>query len=530
MPGFKRRLAVLSVTAAVLASACSGSVGSGGGSSHISRTFVYAASAEVMSDGWDPATEYQNGIIAMSEMYETLTRYNAASHRVEPLLATSWSHSRNGLTWTFKLRQNVHFHTGRLLTAQAAKDSILRTKKLNGGAAYIWAAVQHISTPDSRTLVFHLKYPAPLDLQASADYSAYLYDTKAGGNEPLAKWLNAGHDAGTGPYTVQTWNRGQETELVLRGFPDYWGGWSGAHYKHVVFRVVPQATTAALLLQSGDVNFVEQMNPAQWASFKGNPQVRLITKPSWLNYFGELNTRMLSRTVREAISYSIDYRGIIAALKGAATPSSGVVPPGLFGHFTNLPVYTYDPSRATQLLKGAGYGPGGRPLNLTLTFTQGDPYEQIATTIMKSDLARLNINLDIQSLAYPAQTGKARSSDPAEHQAIYVDDWWPDFADPYSWFLGIFHSEQHPYFNLSYYSNPRVDRMMSHVEQLEATDPASALNLYRRMQVIILRDAPVLFLWNANYQYAVTRTFSGLRVNPAYPNVVFAYNLKPLPS
>ena len=121
-----------------------------------------------------------------------------------------------------------------------------------------------IATPSPYTLVFHLKYPSPLALEASADYSAYLYDTQAGGSGSLTKWLNTPHDAGTGPYELQTWNKGQEVEVILKAFPGYWGGWHGAHFKKVVFRVVTEDTTAAQLLRSGAVDFVEQISPLIW--------------------------------------------------------------------------------------------------------------------------------------------------------------------------------------------------------------------------------------------------------------------------
>src|SRR5262249_9737772 len=239
---------------------------------------------------------------AMSEMYETLTHYNSATHQLQPQLATSWSASSDGKTWTFQLRHGVHFHTGRLMTAQAAKASILRTIKLNGGAAYIWGPVKGIDAPSQYTLVFHLKYASPLDLEASADYSAYIYDTQAAGTGSLTKWLNTPHDAGTGPYTVQTWNHGQEFEVILKAYPQYWGGWSGAHYKRVVFRVVPQDTTAVQLLKSGQVTFVEQMNPTLWKSLQGTQGVKLVSSPSWQNLLGQLNTQALNEKVRQAIS------------------------------------------------------------------------------------------------------------------------------------------------------------------------------------------------------------------------------------
>src|SRR6266851_1396166 len=401
------------VALALLLAACGGGSTYGKGSgkkSAASAVFTYDTYTQVMVDGLDPATEYSNGIIAMSNMYETLTRYNPVTHTIDPLLATSWSHSSDGLTWTFHLRHNMHFHTGRLMTAQAAKAAILRTKQLNGGAAYIWGAVKSIDTPSQSAMVFHLTYPSPLALEASADYSAYIYDTQAASTGSLTKWLNAPHDAGTGPYLLQTYTSGQEFEVIAKAFPTYWGGWKGRHFKKVVFRVVPQDTTAAQLLKSGQVSFVEQMSPTLWKSLQGASGVKLVSAPSWQNLLGQLNTQALTQPVRQAISWGIDYKGMIAALSGAAIPSSGIVPAGLLGHFTDLPNYSYDPAKAKALLNQAGYGPGKKPLNLSLTYTQGDSNEQVVATLMKSSLTRLNINLNVQALAWPTQWGRAKSA------------------------------------------------------------------------------------------------------------------------
>ena len=189
----------------------------------------------------------------------------------------------------------MHFHTGRLMTAPAAKAALQRTIKLGGGAAYVFEAVKTITAPDQYTLVFHLSFPSPIDLAASAAYSAYIYDTQAAGSgassSALTKWFNTPHDAGTGPYTVQTWNKGQEFEVILKAYPGYWGGWSGPHYKKVVFRVVTQDSTAAQLLRSGQVSFVEQVSPSVWQSFKGNPGIRTVSAPSWQNLLAQINSK-----------------------------------------------------------------------------------------------------------------------------------------------------------------------------------------------------------------------------------------------
>jgi peptide/nickel transport system substrate-binding protein len=493
-----------------------------------SQTFTYDTYSPVIVDGWDPATEYSNGSLAMSEMYQTLTHYDQATRKVVPELATSWSHSANGLTWTFQLRHGVRFVTGRPMTAQAAKAAILRTIKLAGGASYIWGAVKTIDTPGPYTMVFHLSYPSPLSLEASADYSAYIYDTQAAGpHGNLTNWLNAAHDAGTGPYELQTYNSGQEFEVILKAFPGYWGGWSGVHFKRVVFRIVPQDTTAAQLLKSDQVSFVELLTPTLWASLRGTPGIRLTDSPSWQNLLGQVNAQALSLPVRQALSYAVDYKGIITALQGGAAVSSGIVPAGLFGHFTNLPSYSYDLPKAIQLLHSVGYGPGKKALNLSLTYTAGDPNEQLVATLLKSSLATLNINLSVQSLSWPTQWGKAKSASPAQRQDIFVEYWWPDYADPYSWFVNLLQGESTPYYNLSYYSDPTLNSQIGRVESLVATDPSAGQQLYRTMQVEILQQAPIIFFYNTNYEYAMLNNFTGFQTDPAYPNVVFVYDLKP---
>ncbi len=313
----------------------------------------------------------------------------------------------------------------------------------------------------------------------------------------------------------------------MKAFPKYWDGWKGPHYTKVVYRVTPQDTTAAQLLRAGQVSFVEQMSPTLWQSLEGVHGIKLVSSPSWQNLLAQLNTQALSLPIRQAISYATDYSGIVAALSGAAVPSSGIVPAGLFGHFDNLPSYTYFPTEAAKLLNSVGYGPGKKKLNLTLTYTAGDANEQVVATLLKSSLAKLNVSLTVQPLAWATQWSKGKSASPSARQDIFIEYWWPDYADPYSWFVNLLQGEKQPYFNLSYFSNPTLNKQISSVESLVATNPAAGIKLYRTMQTEILQLAPIVFLYNSNYQYAMTSDISGFQVNPAYPNVIFVYNLKP---
>ena len=129
---------------------------------------------------WDPSETWSNEVIAFQNVYETLLRYDPFTDTFEPVLATGYSVSEDGMTWTFELREGVMFHTGNPFNAEAVKYSIDRTLELGMGAFYIWDAVEQINVLDEYTVEFVLAYPSPLDLIASAAYAAYIFDQADG--------------------------------------------------------------------------------------------------------------------------------------------------------------------------------------------------------------------------------------------------------------------------------------------------------------------------------------------------------------
>jgi peptide/nickel transport system substrate-binding protein len=535
-----RRSEAMRVTAVVallslIVAACTGTTttpsGSGatsGSGAPVDTNFTMAMTSEVMVS-WDPSDSYSNEVIAMQNMYETLTRYDSETQEVMPLLATSWESNDDGTEWTFTIRDDVIFHSGRAMTSEDVKASIERTMEIGGGAAYIWGAVKSIETPDPTTVTFALEYSSPLDLIASADYAAYIFDTQAAGDQDLAKWFADGNEAGTGPYMLDVWDQGADVELRLKAFPDYWGGWDGTRYQNVIFRVVPEATTAAQLLRSGEVTWVQRLNPQLWQSFQDDPNVTTTTTASWQTLLAMLNTAdgpLADQGMRQAVMAAIDYDGMMQALQGGAEPLSGVVPPGLWGHVEDL-YPSHDPETATSLLNEAGYGPDGEPMDLELTYVNGDSDEQLVGTLMKSNLADMNVNLDVRGMQWTAQWAKGKSANVEERQDIFLFYWWPDYADPYSWFINLFHTEDPPFFNLSYYSNPAIDSQMEEAEQLAASDRERSTQMFEDMQLTLYDEAPAISLYTQTYQRAMLNTFGGYVDNPAYPNVVFVYGLTP---
>ena len=521
------RLVALAATASVLA-ACSGTAPAPAPApAPTNAAFTYINNLDVMTS-WDPATSYSNEGIATNNLYEQLTRSDPKTNKVEPLLATKWEASADGLTWTFTLRDNVKFSTGNPMDAPAAKAAIDRTMKLAGGGAYIWDPVKTITAKDPTTLVFDLKYAAPLDLISSSAYAAFIYDTKAATGD-LAQWFESGHAAGTGAYVVDTWKQGTENELTLKANKDYWGGWAGTHYQSVIFKVVPQETTAVQMLQSGQGSFMPSVSSALFASLKGQKNVATEESPSFQNMLAMLNTEsgpLADVNVRTAVAEAIDYDGIITTLQGSMIKATGVVPPGLVGYTTEVQPTT-NVADATKLLTAAGYGAGGKQLSLVLTYAAGDPVQETVVTIMKANLASVGVDLQGKALAWETQWDLGKSPDASKRQDIFLFYWYPDYADPYSWFVNLFHSATPPYFNLSYWDDPAADATIDGLQALTATDRPQASQQYVDLQKTISAQAVTAVLGVTNNRRALASTVQGYVDNPSYGNVVFVYQLTP---
>ena len=520
-------LAAAALSASLLA-ACTGTAPKPAAA--VDDTFTYAYNLQVMTS-WDPATDYSNEVIAMNNIYEQLTRYDSATGKVVPLLADSWTHSPDGLTWTFKLHPGVRFSNGKPADASADKAAIDRTIKIAGGASYEWGSVKAISAPDPTTLKFTLKYAAPLDLIASSAYGAFIYDASAAPGD-LTKWFEAGNTAGTGPYVVDQYHKGEENELSLKANPDYWQGWSGRHYKAVRFRVVAQETTAAQLLQSGEVSFVSRLSPTLFQSLKSaqnSQKIATSESPSFQNILAMLNTAsgpLADIRVRQAVSKAIDYQGIVAALKGSVVAAHGVIPQGLLGYSSDVNQPT-DVAGAKGLLSSAGYGSGGKHLSLTLTYASGTPELDTIVSLLKGDLASVGISLNAKSLAWETQWALGKSTDPTKRQDIFLFYWYPDYADPFSWFTNLYHSATPVSFNLSYWKNSQVDAAIDGLQALTATNRDQAQQQYVTLQQTIVDQAISPALGVENNERAYAASVGGYVDNPSYANVVFFRDLTP---
>jgi peptide/nickel transport system substrate-binding protein len=480
---------------------------------------TYASLSEMTT--LDPSTEFSNSVKILPNVYETLVLYDPLNDRVIPALAERWEASPDGLTWTFHLRRNVKFHDGTPFNATAVKYSIERTVNLGQGAAFIWDPVESIVILDPFTVQFRLKYAAPLLMIASSAYGAYIMSPHAP-NTP--EWFNAGNDSGSGPYRVKKWE--PKSEVVLERFDGYWGGWRTGQPDIAVIRIVPDAATQEQLVLTGQVDIAEQVPLESISRLKTDPRVKVVITPSFQNLLGLMNTKkppLDNVLVRQAISHAVPYSQIVKVARlDLAVQARGPVPAGMFGHIDDLPQYEYNLDRAAALLTQAGYPGGG--FKLVLTYTAGDVHEQKTAELLRAELAKLNIELEIRPMPWEEQWALARS-DPTKAQDILVFYWWPTYITPYDFLANMFRTEAEPFFNLAYYSNAEFDRLIDEARTLEGTDRNRALQLYRRAQLILVKDAVAIFFYDQQDVKVLSARLQGFSYNPAYSTVVFFYQL-----
>jgi peptide/nickel transport system substrate-binding protein len=487
------------------------------------KVFVYANSTTFPDI--NPATGFSNDIVITAQVYETLTFYNppGSEEVISPRLATRWEANDDSTVWTFEIRRGVTFHDGEPLNAQAVKDAIDNTMEIGAGASYIWAPVESIEVVDEYTVRFNLEYPAPLDIVASAGYQAGIYSMKAY-EQHGPDWFNAGNTAGTGPYIIDSYQPG--SRLVMKRFDDYWGGWSDDQFDIVVYEVIEDPVVRQQMITAGTADFTFQTPPDNLPALDARPDVTVYTNPSFQNLVGLFNTLrppLDDVRVRKALSYSFPYDQFMEAIMGdRAIQATGPVPADLWGHKEDLYQYSYDLERARQLLREAGHGQGG--FELLYTYATGDLDQQQIGELWKAELAKLNINLRIQAMTWESQWDLALS-DPENAQDVFVMYWWPDYVTPTTFLFNMFVSSEEPLFNLAYYENPEFDELVFEADALTGTDIDEASQLFGQAQEILVEDAVALYFYDLANTHVVRSDITGYVDNPAYPHVVFPYDL-----
>ncbi len=515
--GFCAGIAVL----ALAVSAC-GKSHSGSGSSSI----LDVASTAVVTT-WDPIQSFSTEVAYMANLYEPLLYADKAdasgSVTFKPALATSWTHSSDGKTWTFKLRQGVTFHDGEPLTASAVAASLQASAK-NGAASFIWSDLAGIATPDAQTVVITMKNPQPVDLIASSEYGAYIVAPNALAAEAKnPKYFDTGVDAGTGPYTVTTYAAGKQ--IVMKKYAKYWGGWSGKHYGTVVVSITSEAIVQQQMLQGGQAQLADSVPLVNLAGLTKTFNVNAAPSAfSYVGFFNTLKPPLDNATVRQALSYAIPYSDIMTiGASGYGTQDRASVPAGVFPYSADVPTYQQDLAKASALLTQAGH-PGGK-FSINLTYAAENQGEARFAPLIKDAFAKIGVTVNLKAILFDQQWAQAKA-DPKSAQDMFLLLYWPTYADAGNDNLHtLFHSSDKPFFNLSYWNDPTYDGLIDKALSLTQTDRAQSLSIYVQAQKRLVDQAPAVFFYDQKAVVVTAKSVQGLQNNINYPFVTFYYPL-----
>jgi peptide/nickel transport system substrate-binding protein len=482
------------------------------------RPLVYAMYADIKD--WDPAIAASTEVILLSNVYETLVWYDAKAGQdgaLRPGLATTWALSKDGLEWRFTLRQGVKFHDGEPFDAAAAKASIERTRKIGKGSAFVWDAVVSITAPDKHTLVIRTKTPAPVDLIASSQYAAYMVSPKA--MAAGTDWFNQGHAAGTGPYQVRKWSRGQE--VALERFEGYWGGWKPGQLSRVTLKLVQEASTQAQLLRSGEADIITLPAADLVKAMLRDPKIAVLRGPSWRNTQFLINTRKPPTDnveFRRALAYAWDYKAVADKIyEGGASPAVGLIPATMWGHDTQLKMPRLDLQQARKHLEASGLPPSQRKISASYIGTS-EEYKN-SLLIFQANLEKIGVQLELRPGPWGKIWDDAKRLESAPNMISMT--WWPSYGTPSDWLIGLFRSESPTVFNLSHYANPKYDALVNAGVADEARDRAKAAAKYAQAQQLLIDDAAAIFVADLQGRVIHRKSLKGVTLNPAYDAVMF---------
>jgi peptide/nickel transport system substrate-binding protein len=431
--------------------------------------------------GGQGVTEALNG-----NVYEGLFKLDD-NGKVDNLLAQGYQVSSDGLTYTFKLRTDVKFHSGKALTSADVKYSINKVIAPDSQSARksSFTAIKNIATPDAGTVVVTLASKS-ISFVYNLSYVWIFNDD--------AKNLTTTED-GTGPYKVDTWKRG--STLSLSRFAGYWG--TQATNKEVVFHYFTDATALnnALLTNAVDVVTSEQ-SPDALSQFTNNSSYKVNNGHSTTKLLLAFNDKVApfnSALVRKAITSAIDNKKLLNSIWGNYGQLIGSMVPPTDPWYEDLTqVNPYNVTLAKQELAQAGFANG---FSFTLDTPNYDPHPAAATFI-KSELAKVGITVKINIITADEWYTKVyKNHDFTATMQEHVNDrdvvW---YGDP-TFYWG--------------YNNPQVTQWVSQAEQSSTTAEQTAL--LKKVNEQIAQDAASDWLYLYPQIVVASTSLSGYPLN-----------------
>lgn len=480
------------------------------------QIFYYNESTGIQT--LDPAFSRSQSINwAVHQLYNTLVELDS-NLNVVPSIAKSWEVSEDRLIYTFYLKDSIYFHDndafengkGRKMNAHDVAYSLNRIIDPAVASTGAWLFNNRIAEDgfkavDDTTFQIHLLKPFnPVLGILTMQYCSIVPKEVV---EKYGKDFRK-NPCGTGPFKLKYWDEGQA--LVFEKNKNYWEYENSERLPYldaVSISFNTNKATEFLLLRQNKLNFINDIDPAfkdEIVNKKGELRAQwkeefILEKGPFLNieYYGILvdennaavkNSPLKIKAIRQAINHGFDRNKMILYLRNSLgmSATAGFVPRGLPSkNIDHVKGYDYNPQKALSLLAEAGF-PNGKNLP-KITLITVPMYADMASYVAK-ELENIGIKMQVETITKSALMEQTAKSD----ALFFRGSWIADYPDAEN-YLAMFYSKNPAPPNYTRYNNKAFDNMYERA--IMETDDSTRFDLYRKMDQMVINDAPVVPLF-----------------------------------
>ena len=494
-------------------------------------TLVYCS--EASPAGFDPS-QYTSGTdfdASAETVFNRLTQFKRGGTEVEPGLATGWDVSKDGLVYTFHLRDGVKFHTtdfftptrdfnaddvlftfNRLLDAQSPFRKAYPSESPYFTDMGLNSTIKSVDKLDDHTVRFNLNNVDAAFVQnlamsfasvQSAEYADQLL--KQGKAEEINQ-----KPVGTGPFVFKRYQKDSQIRYVANR--QYWKP-EDVKLDNLVFAITPDAASRLQKLKAGECQVSGYPRPADIEVMKQDPNLRVLQQAGFNLGFLAYNVThapLDQLKVRQALDMAIDKPAIIKAVyQSAGQLAQNALPPAQWSYDPTIKDAPYDPAKARALLKEAGVAPG-TTINLWAMTVQraSNPNARMSAQIIQQDWAKVGIKANIVSYEWGEYIKRAKNG---EHD-VMIYGWTGDNGDPDNW-LGVLYScAAVKGSNYAKWCNPAYDKLVQQAKV--SNDREQRIKWYQQAQKILKEQVPITPIANSTVFQPLRKEVQNFKISP----------------
>lgn len=489
----KNLLLVLVLTTLTIAlSACSGDK-SGENSDSSSITIGIPQDIE---DSLDPHKAVAAGTEEIFfNIYEGLVKADKDGNLV-PAVASDYTISEDGMTYTFTLRDGIKFHDGNPVTVDDIKYSLDRCADTSNGDPLVsaFSNIADVNVVDDKTVEVVLK-------EADTEFLFYLTEAII----PADNADPAKNAVGTGPYMFVS--HATQESFVMKKFDGYWG--TPANIDNITLKVCANPDSFAMDLNGGSIDMLARIDTAQAAQLNDNFTVEEgtmnLVQALYLNNAAE---PFNDPNVRQALSYAVDKQNIMDMMAdGKGTPIGSSMFPAFGKYYMEElnDVYKTDYDKAKALLAEAGYPEG---FSFTMTVPSNYPQHVDTAQVLVEQFKNIGVNAEIKLVEWDSWLSDVYSNRQFEATVVGLDASSLTGRALLERFVSTAPN------NFINYNNPVYDETFA--KALAATDDAEKTQYYKDCERILTEDAANVYIQDIACLVAINKKYAGYEFYPLY--------------